>query len=135
MGDSDESKALVADIFKLLGNSVYGKTIEDVTRQTKVIYTKDENVVDRALQSAFFEDLEEIGPTYRLESRKPRVVIKRPFQVGIAVYQLAKLRMLEFYYDFLDKYVDRRDFELIHMDTDSLYMDIKRRKYQRNCSA
>ena len=90
MGDSDESKALLADIFKLLGNSAYGKTIEDVTLQTNVIYTKDENKVDRALRRAFFEDLEEMGPTYRLESRKPRVVIKRPFQVGIAVYQLAK---------------------------------------------
>ena len=30
--------------------------------------------------------------------------------------------MLEFYYDFLDKYVDRRDFELIQIDTDSMYM-------------
>ena len=30
--------------------------------------------------------------------------------------------MLEFYYDFLDKFCDRRDFELIQMDTDSLYM-------------
>ncbi len=30
--------------------------------------------------------------------------------------------MLEFYYDFLDKYVDRRDFELTQTDTDALYM-------------
>ena len=40
----------------------------------------------------------------------------------IAVYQLAKLRLLEFYHDFLDSYIDRRDFELIQMDTDSLYI-------------
>ena len=59
-----------------------------------------------------------------MESRKPRITIRRPFQVGIAVYQLAKLRVLEFYYDFLDKYIDRRDFELIQMDTDSNYMAI-----------
>jgi len=32
--------------------------------------------------------------------------------------------MLEFYYDFLDKYVDRRDFELIQMDMDSNYIAI-----------
>ena len=32
--------------------------------------------------------------------------------------------MLEYYYDFLDKYVDRRDFELTQMDTDSNYMAI-----------
>jgi len=89
-----------------------------------VIYTKDEKVVDRALRSAYFEDLDEIGQAYKLESRKPRITIRRPFQIGIAVYQLTKLRMLEFYYDFLDKYVNRRDFELIQMDTDSNYMAI-----------
>ena len=32
--------------------------------------------------------------------------------------------MLKFYYDFLDKYLDKRDFELIQMDTDSMYMVI-----------
>ena len=30
--------------------------------------------------------------------------------------------MLEFYHDFIDKFFDRRDFELIQMDTDSMYM-------------
>ena len=100
--------------------------VEQVTeaRRTNVIYTKDEKVVDRALPSAYFSDLDEIGQAYELESRKPRIVIRRPFQVGIAVYQLAKLRMLQFYYDFLDRYFDRRDFELIQMDTDSNYIAI-----------
>ena len=41
--------------------------------------------------------------------------------MGIVVYQLAKLRMLEFYYNVLDYFLDRRDFELIQMDTDSMY--------------
>ena len=50
--------------------------------------------------------------------------ITRPFQIGIAVYQLAKLRMLEFYYDFLDRYASWCDYELIQMDTDSNYMAI-----------
>jgi len=40
------------------------------------------------------------------------------------VYQLAKQRMLEFYYDFLNRYISRRDFELIQMDTDSNYIAI-----------
>ena len=49
-------------------------------------------------------------------------MIKRPYQCGIAVYQLVKLRMLEFYYDFLDKYFSRQDFELCYMDTDWFYL-------------
>ena len=32
--------------------------------------------------------------------------------------------MLEFCYGFLDKYVDRRDFELIQMDTVLMYMTL-----------
>ena len=38
--------------------------------------------------------------------------------------------MLEFYYDFLDRYFDRRDFELIQMDTDSNYMAITAEKLE-----
>ena len=121
-GDVEAEKALLAEVFKLLGNSAYGKFIEAVERQTKVMYTKDEAVVDRHLRSSYFEDLEEIGDdAYKIESRKNKVTINRPFQVGIVVYQLAKLRMLQFYYDFLDHYIDRRGYELIEMDTDSMY--------------
>lgn len=99
-----------------------------VERQTNVAYPKDEKVVDRALCSPFSSDLEEIGEAYELERRKARVTITRPFQVGITVYQLTKLRMMEFYYDFLGKYVDRRDFELIQMDADVNYMAISGKK-------
>ena len=129
-GDKEKSKALLAEVFKRLGNSGYGKLIEALERQTNVIYTKDEKVVDRALRSAYFSDLDEIGEAYELESRKPRITIRRPFQIGIAVYQLAKLRMLEFYYDFLDRYFDRKDFELIQMDTDSNYLAISGKKLE-----
>ncbi len=45
-----------------------------------------------------------------------------PLQIGVAVYHLAKLRMLQFYYQFIDKYVDWSDFEMCQMDTDSNYI-------------
>ena len=104
-GDAAKEKALLAEVFKLLGNSV--------ERQTKVLYTKDENVVDKHLRSVWFDYIEEIGDAYKIESRRNKVTINRPCQVGIVVYQLAKLRMSQFYYDFLDHYLDRRDYELI----------------------
>ena len=77
-GDGAKSKALLAEVFKLLGNSGYGKLIEALERQTNIIYTKDEKVVDRALRRAYFSDLDEIGQAYELESRKPRITIRRP---------------------------------------------------------
>ena len=52
-------------------------------------------------------------------------MIKRPYQCGIAVYYLAKVRMLEFCYDFLGKYFSRQDLELCYMDTDSFYLAMR----------
>ena len=59
---------------------------------------------------------------YQVNMRNEKVKIKRPYQCGIAVYQLAKVRILEFHNDFADKYLDRRDYELIQIDTDNMYM-------------
>ena len=129
-GDAEKDKALLAEVFKLLGNSAYGKFIEAVERHTNTIYTCDEEEVDKSLRSARFKTLEEIGPAYKVELRKVKIAIDRPFQVGIVVYQLAKLRMLQFYYEFLDFYLDRRDFELIQMDTDSMYFALSREKLE-----
>ena len=65
---------------------------------------------------------DKIGDAHELRLGKPRITIRRAFQEGIAVYQLTKLQMLEFYYNLLDKYVDHRDLNLIQMDTEGMYM-------------
>ena len=38
------------------------------------------------------------------------------------MYQLAKLQMLEFCYDFLAKYNNRQNYELCYMDTEWFYL-------------
>jgi GTP1/Obg family GTP-binding protein len=42
---------------------------------------------------------------------KKTIHLDLPMHIGCFVYQYAKLRMLEFYYDFMDVFVDRRDFQ------------------------
>ena len=121
--DQDKNKKQLGDTAKLKGNSFYGKMIENLEKHISTKFTTDEKLIDKIFRSPFFEDLEEINAgVFEVRQRKRQVTITRPYQCGIAVYQLAKLRMLEFYYDFLDKFCDRRDFELIQMDTDSFYM-------------
>ena len=87
--------------------------IEDLGHYKSTKFTLEERVVDKALRSPFFEDFEETGWAYVIKGFKRTFMIKRPYQCGIAVYQLAKLRMLKFYYDFLDKYFSRQDFVYI----------------------
>ena len=120
--DKDPLKKQLGDVAKLKGNSFYGKMIEDLGCHKRRRFKREEMVVDKALRSPFFDNLEEIGGAYEIKELKRSVMIKRPYQCGIAVYQLAKLRMLEFYYNFLDKYFSRKDLELCYMDTDSFYL-------------
>ena len=112
----------MGDVVKLKGNSFYGKIIEDLGRHKSTKFTHKEMVVDRALRHPFLDNLEEIGRAYEIKEFKRTVMIKGPYQCGIAVYQLAKLRMLEFCYEFLNKCFNRKDFEFYYMDTDSFYL-------------
>ena len=65
--------------------------IEDLGRHKS---TREEMVVDEAVRSPFFDNLEEIGGAYEIKELKRTVMIKRSYQCGITVYQLAKLRIL-----------------------------------------
>jgi hypothetical protein len=72
------------------------------------------------INSPHFKDSEQLyGQKYEVMSTKREIRMDLPLQIGVAAYHLAKLRMLDFYYNFIDKYIDRSDFELLEMDTDS----------------
>ena len=123
-GDADPSKAIIADTMKLVGNSSYGKTITNKERHRQVKFCDDDEVPN-LINSPFFRELSPIDDdTYEVQSSKKKIKLDLPLQVGFFVYQYAKLRMLQFYYDFLDKYVDRSDFEYCEMDSDSAYIAI-----------
>ena len=94
---------------------------EDLGRHKSTKFMHKKRSVDKVLRSLFFDNLEEIGGAYEIKEFQWTVMIKRTYQCGIAVYQLAKLQMLEFYY-FLDNYFSRQDFELCYIDTDSFYL-------------
>ena len=104
--DKDPDKRHVGDTAKHKANSFYGKMIEDVARHVNTIFKSDEEKVHKVMRSPYLKDLEEIGNAYEIRKGKRQVSVDRAYQCGVVVYQLVKLRILEFYYDFLDKYVD-----------------------------
>lgn len=53
---------------------------------------------------------------------KKKVKLNLPVLVAFFVYSYAKLRILEFYYDFLDRVLPREAFEMIEMDTGELHL-------------
>ena len=61
---------------------------------------------------------------YEVEKTKKKINLDLPIHIGVFILNYAKLRMLEFYYDFLDYYLHHEDFEILEMDTDSNYLGI-----------
>ena len=61
---------------------------------------------------------------YEVEKTKKKINLDLPIHIGVFILNCAKLRMLEFYYDFLDYYLSREDFQIMEMDTDSNYLGI-----------
>ena len=54
-----------------------------------------------------------------MTKEKCKIVMNTPTVVGFCILQYAKLRMLQFYYDFMMEFVDPADFQYVEMDTDS----------------
>ena len=59
---------------------------------------------------------------FEIEMAKKTIRLDMPHQLGYWILSNAKKRMLEFYFDCIDRFVDRSLFEYVEMDTDSAYM-------------
>ncbi|PIK33652.1 hypothetical protein BSL78_29538 [Apostichopus japonicus] len=123
-GDKDPAKSILADTMKLIGNSAYGKTVTNKEKHLDVVVCNDDKVF-QTINNPFFRSLSPLGNSkYEADLHKRVIDLDLPIQIGFFVYQYAKLRMLQFYYDFMLKFVDPVDFEYCEMDTDSAYIAI-----------
>ena len=102
-GDSDPEKAIIADTMKLLGNSGYGKTVTNVDRHRNVTYSTEVGT-SLLINNKRFCQLDVVTEdAYEVTSSKACLTYDLPLHIGFFVYQYAKLRMLQFYYDFVDR--------------------------------
>ena len=102
-GDADPDKAIIADTIKLLGNSAYGKTATNVDRHRDIKYSTEVGT-SALISNKRFRQLDVVtADAYEVTSNKSVVKYTLPLHIGFFVYQYAKLRMLQFYYDFVDR--------------------------------
>ena len=81
---------------KLFGNSAYGKTVTNKEKFVSTSYGNEDNI-SKKINSPHFKDLERLyGQKYEVISTKREIKMDLPLQIGVAVYHLAKLRMLQF---------------------------------------
>ena len=104
-GDENPFCDVVAETNKLLGNSTYGYQIMDRSRHTITKYFNDEKT-HKAINEPLFKRLNNVQKDlYEIELLKSTNEHKEPIIVGFFILQYAKLRMLELYYKFFDKFL------------------------------
>ena len=66
-----------------------------------------------------------------IEMEKVKVRMNKPIYLGLSILEISKIIMYEFWYDYMKKkYGDM--VKLCYMDTDSLIMNIKTKKFYKD---
>ena len=129
-GDENPNSSVIAKTMKLLAKSSYGCQILDRSRQTATKYLSDEKT-HAAINSKLFKRLDQLNNSlYEVELAKAEIEQNESTIVGFFILQYAKLRMLELYYSFFTKFCDINKFEVLEMDTDSLYLALAEKELE-----
>ena len=90
------------DFFKLMNNSVFGKTIENIRKRQNVILLDDKKQALKLSSKPNFDRIT-IFDSNRIacHMKKTEVYFNKPIYVGQAILDLSKTLMFDFHYDYV----------------------------------
>ena len=117
------------DFFKLMNNSVFGKTMENIRNRVDIKLVNDKNKAERLAAkpnfkhcNIFSEDLTAI------HMKKTFLTFNKPVYLGMCILDLSKTLMFDFHYNYIKKkYGDKA--KLLFTDTDSLMYEIRTKDF------
>ena len=90
------------DLFKLMNNSVFGKTMENIRKHEDIkLVTTDKKRIKLVLEPNYHainlisEDLSII------ETKKTKLKMNKPIYLGLSILEISKILMQEFWYDYM----------------------------------
>ena len=113
------------DFFKLMNNSVFGQTVENIIKRQNILLVDNRGKASRLSTkpndrvTIFDQNL------IAVHMKKTEVYFNKPIYVGQAILDLSKTLMFDFHYDSIRKKYDSKAegvcrAELLFTDTDSL---------------
>ena len=88
------------------------------------MYVNESDIGSGIMGKHFYNLTELPNGYYEVEKTKKKINLDLPIHLGVFILNYAKLRTLEFYYDFLDYYLPHEDFHMLEMHMDSNYLGI-----------
>lgn len=112
------------NFFKLMNNSPFGKTMEDVRKYKQVHIEQTEERVKKMLNNPRLRRWKEYESVACYELEKSKATLCRPIAVGFSILDVSKIVMYNFHYNFMKShYADKA--KLCYMDTDSFIYQVE----------
>ena len=113
------------DLFKLMNNSVFGKTMENIRKHREIKLVTTDKKRSKLVSEPNYHTISVISEYLSIiEMKKTKVKMNKPIYLGLSILEISKTLMYEFWYDYMKpKY--NNDVKLCYMDTDSFIMNIK----------
>ena len=122
------------DFFKLMNNSVFGKTIENIRKRQNIHLVDDRK---KALKLSSRPNFDRCTIFDRnliaIHMKKTEVYFNKPVYVGQSILDLSKTLMFDFHYNYIKKKYHKKA-ELLFTDTDSLMYEIKTKDFYKDIS-
>ena len=122
------------DFFKLMNNSVFGKTIENIRKRQNIHLIDNRKKAIKLSSKPNFDRCTIFDRNLMaLHMKNTEVYFNKPVYVGQAILDLSKTLMFDFHYNYIkDKY--HKKAELLFTDTDSLMYEIKTKDFYKDIS-
>ena len=117
---------LEKDLFKLMNNAIFGKSMENVLNRSNVkLINNDPEKLLKLIKQPNFQNAYQISNRLVLVESKPiKTVFNKPIYMGAVILETSKLHMYQFWYDYLKvKYGNK--IQLIYTDTDSFVIEVE----------
>ena len=113
------------DFFKLMNNSVFGKTMENLRKRVDVRLVTNEKKLDKLTSKPTYVSSKIFNENLvAVHKIKETLTLNRPAYVGMCILDISKTLMYDFHYEYIKKkYHDRA--KLLFTDTDSLTYEIE----------
>ena len=115
------------DFYKLMNNSVFGKTMENLRNRVDVKIVRDweTDKIRKLLSSQSFDRFTVFGNDMAgIHMRKTKLVLNKPVYTGMTILETSKILMYDFFYSYLKARYGHK-CGLVYTDTDSLILDIQ----------
>ena len=123
------------DLFKLMNNSVFGKTMENIRKHRELKLVTTDKKRSKLVSEPNYYTINLISEDLSIiEMKKTKVKINKPIYLGLSILEISKILMYEFWYDYMKpKYGD--DVKLCYTDTGSFVMNIKTNDFYKDISS